>query len=433
MSDQEANIKQQFFNSLKRGTGEAYLILQANPNIDFSDFIIKGATVNFAYDPQCEGTRAKYIFKLFKKAKQKDKIVNVVLSKLQSEKTDYWSLDQMCDLAILFFKAGHTQAKSALYNRFEKASDDGYELCGQDQLMEIDGINGVLKVAEVVGKKILEQNDWEDSWHVDNFQKKNKSLSVYKELQKAGKRNKFIAAYYKSILDNKWNLPKRRKITRFSYDLVKERIETNKFRAISTNRANDLSTEEVEKLASELLMEKNKQKRELYLRFFTKRKFPFDYHSILKIANGKNPPKTRLVEFSVEALKFFSGKDIRQLAMDKLNNQKNPFAYLNLLVSNYKKGDNKLLRQIANRSDNQDFIHSVGFGFCDIYEANKTKECKGPLEILYSKMNCGLCRKNIVNILLDNDVLSDKILQEIQFDSNKELQQLYRLIKKNGR
>jgi hypothetical protein len=119
--------------------------------------------------------------------------------------------------------------------------------------------------------------------------------------------------------------------------------------------------------------------------------------------------------------------------MDKLNNQKNPFAYLNLLVSNYKKGDNKLLRQIANRSDNQDFIHSVGFGFCDIYEANKTKECKGPLEILYSKMNCGLCRKNIVNILLDNDVLSDKILQEIQFDSNKELQQLYRLIKKNGR
>ena len=268
----------------------------------------------------------------------------------------------------------------------------------------------MLKVAEVVGQRILEKNDWEESWHVDNFQKKNKNLSVYNELKKAGKKNKFIAAYYKSILDNKWTLPKRRKFTTFSYNLVKEKIETNKFRAISTNRANDLSTEEVTKLADELLMEKNQQKQELYLRFFAKRKFPSDYHSILKIASGKNPAKTRLVEFSVEALKFFAGKDIRQLAIDKLNSQKNPFAYLNLLVSNYKKGDNKLLNEIANRSDNKDFIHSVGFGFRDIYEANNTKECKEPLEILYSKMNCGLCRKSVVQLLLDNNVLSDKIL-----------------------
>ena len=339
----------------------------------------------------------------------------------------------MCDLAVLFFNAGYIQAKEALYNRFEKTSDDGYEFCGQDQLIEIEGISGVLKVAEVVGQRILEKNDWEESWHVDNFQKKNKNLSVYNELKKAGKKNKFIAAYYKSILDNKWTLPKRRKFTTFSYNLVKEKIETNKFRAISTNRANDLSTEEVTKLADELLMEKNQQKQELYLRFFAKRKFPFDYHSILKIASGKNPAKTRLVEFSVEALKFFAGKDIRQLGIDKLNSQKNPFAYLNLLVSNYKKGDNKLLNEIANRSDNKDFIHSVGFGFRDIYEANNTKECKEPLEILYSKMNCGLCRKSVVQLLLDNNVLSDKILQEIKFDSNEELQKLFKRTKKNGR
>lgn len=433
MNYNTSEIKKKFLNSLKRGTGEAYLIIQDHPTIDFSDLIVKGATVNFAYDQQCEGSRAKYIFRLFKKSKQKDKILNAVLTKLQSEKTDYWSLEQMCDLTVLFFKAGYIQAKEALYNRFEKTSDDGYEFCGQDQLMEIEGISGVLKVAEVVGQKILEKNDWEESWHVDNFQKKNKNLSVYNELKKAGKKNKFIAAYYKSILDNKWTLPKRRKFTTFSYNLVKEKIETNKFRAISTNRANDLSTEEVKKLADELLMEKNQQKQELYLRFFAKRKFPSDYHSILKIASGKNPAKTRLVEFSVEALKFFAGKDIRQLAIDKLNSQKNPFAYLNLLVSNYKKGDNKLLNEIANRSDNKDFIHSVGFGFRDIYEANNTKECKEPLEILYSKMNCGLCRKSVVQLLLDNNVLSDKILQEIKFDSNEELQKLFKRTKKNGR
>jgi hypothetical protein len=433
MSDHSTNIKRQFFNSLKRGTGEAYLILQNNPNIDFSDSIIKGAITNYAYDQQSEGSRAVYIYQFIKKVKQKDKIIKAVLTKLQVEKKDYWSLDQMCDLAVLFFKAGHTEAKTALYNRFDKNTFEDYEFCGKEQLMEIDGIKGILKVAEIVGKKILEENDSEDSYLIDTFQKKHKDLSVYAELAKASKKNKSIEAYHKSILENKWTFSKRRKFTKFSYKLVKEKIESNKFRVISVDRATDLSIEDVEKLANELLAEKNKQKQELYLRFFAKRKFPFDYHPILKIAGGKNPAKTRLIEFSVEALKYFSSKDIRELALEKLRAEKNPFKYLDLLVSNYKKGDNRLLHEIANRSDNYDFIHSIGFGYLDIYEANKTKECRESLETIYKKMNCGICRKNVINLLIDNNVLPETIRQEIKFDSNGEVRKLYKLTDKNGR
>jgi hypothetical protein len=433
MSDHFTDIKRQFFNSLKRGTGEAYLILQDNPNIDFSDIIIKGAITNYAYDQQSEGSRAVYIYQFIKKVKQKDKIIKAVLTKLQVEKKDYWSLDQMCDLAVFFFKARHPEAKKALYNRFEKNALEGYEFCGKNQLMEIDGINGVLKVAEIVGRKILEENDSEDSYLIDTFQKKHKDLSVYAELAKASKKNKFIGAYHKSILENKWTFSKRRKFTKFSYELVKEKIESNKFRVISFDRANDLSIEGIEKLASELLAEKNKQKQELYLRFFAKRKFPFDYQPILKIASGKNPAKTRLVEFSVDVLKYFSGKDIRKLALAKLKAEKNPFKYLDLLVSNYKKGDNKLLNEIVNRSGNHDFIHSIGSGYINIYEANETKECREPLETIYKKMNCGLCRKNVIKLLLGNNVLADKIRQEIKFDSNKEVRKLYKLTGKNGK
>ena len=431
--DHSTDIKRQFSNSLKRGTGEAYLILQDNPNIDFSDSIIKGAITNYAYDQQSEGSRAVYIYQFIKKVKQKDKIIKAVLTKLQLEQKDYWSLDQMCDLAVLFFKAGYKEAKTALYNRFDKNTLEGYEFCGKQQLMEIDEINGILKVAEIVGRKILEENESEDSYLIDTFQKRHKDLSVYAELAKASKKNKFIEAYHKTILENKWTFSNRRKFTKLTYELVKEKIESNKFRVISVDRANDLSIEQVEKLATELLAEKSKQKKELYLRFFAKRKFPFDYHPILKIASGKNPAKTRLIEFSVDALKYFSSKDIRQLALTKLEAQKNPYKYLDLLVSNYKKGDNKLLIEIANRSDNYDFIHSIGFGYLDIYEANKTKECREPLERIYKRMNCGLCRKNVVKLLLDNNVLSDTIRQEIKFDSNEEVRKLYKLTDKNGR
>ncbi len=428
-----ADIKQQFVNSLKRGTGEAYLILKDNPTIDFSDLIIKGAVTNYSYDNQSEGSRANYIYRFIQKSKQKDKIIKAVLTKLQSEKKDYYGLDQMCDLAVKFYKAGYIDAKTALYNRFEKNILDGYEFCGEEQLMEIDGINAVLKVAEIVGKTLFENPDfYEDSWRIDDFQKRNKSVDVYTELNKASAKNKYIKAYYNSIIANKWTIPRRRKIKRFTYELIKEKIENEEYGFLSSKRNNELTEIEVEKLATEFLTEKDNQKKEKYLRFFSSRKFPFSYKPIFQIANGKNPKGTRMVEFAVEALKHFSAKDIRQLALNKLNTIKNPCDYLNLFVSNYKKGDYKLLTEIANRSDDYDFIHSIVFGFIDIYEANSTKECKEPLEIIYSKINCGLHRKDIVKILFDNNVMSDKIFAELEFDSEHEVRKMYRQYK-NGR
>lgn len=422
-----ANIKRQFFDSLKRGTGEAYILLKGNRNIDFSDLIIKGAIKNYSYDNQSEGSRADYIYRLIRNSNQKDKIVKSVLTKLVAEKNDYYGLDQMCDLAVKFYKAGYLEAKTALYDRFEKNSLEDYEFCGQDQLMEIDGIKGILKVAEIVGKTLFENpDDYEDSWRIDDFQKRNKSFDVYAELKKASVKNKYVKAYYNSILKNKWTLPRHRKVKKWSYELVKEKIDHNKFRVLTEKRANELSIEEVERLADEFLASNDKLKKEQYLRFFSYRKFPYDYKLFVKIASGKKQKKSRMVEFAVESLKHFSAKEIRQLALEKLSTEKNPCDYLNLLVSNYKKGDNKLLTEIANRSDDYDFIHSIVFGFIDIYEANSTKECKEPLETIYNKMNCGLHRKDIVKILLENNALSDKIFAELEFDSEDSIRKIYR-------
>lgn len=422
-----ANIKRQFFDSLKRGTGEAYILLKGNRNIDFSDLIIKGAIKNYSYDNQSEGSRADYIYRLIRYSKQKDKVVKSVLTKLVAEKNDYYGLDQMCDLAVKFYKAGHLEAKTALYDRFEKNSLEDYEFCGQDQLMEIDGINGILKVAEIVGKTLFENPDeYEESWRIDYFQKRHKSIDIYSELKKASTKNKYIKAYYDSILKNKWTLPRRRKIKKFTYELIKESIQNKRYGFLSSKRNNELTDEEVEKLAKEFLVEKDNVLKERYLRFFSSRKFPFEYKPIFKIASGKNPKNTRIVEYAVASLKYFSAKEIRQLALEKIITKKNPCDYLNLLVSNYKKGDCKLLTEIVNRSDDYDYIHSIVFGFIDIYESNSTKECKEPLETIYNKMNCGLHRKDIVKILLDNKVLSNKIFAELEFDSDDSIRKLYK-------
>jgi hypothetical protein len=334
----------------------------------------------------------------------------------------------MCDLAVKFYKAGYIEAKQALFDRFEKNSLNDYVFCGAEQLMTVYGLEGVLKVAEVVGKTLLENpNDWEDSWRIDNFQKSSKSIDVYAGLKNASLKNKFIEAYYNSILENKWTLPNRRKIKRFSYEFVKEKIENNKgYGFLSSERTHELTESEVEKLANDFLAEKDNQKKENYLRLFSSCKYPFDYLPIFRIAKGRNPEKTRLVEHALESLKYFSSDKIRQFALNKIKLRKNPCNYLSLLVSNYKNGDHKLLTEIANRSDNYDFIHSIVYGFIAIYKANSTSECKEPLEAVYYKMNCGIHREDIVKILIDNHILSDKIFKELEFDSYDGVRKLHR-------
>jgi hypothetical protein len=431
--NEELDIKERFLNSLKLGTGETYLLQKECPQVDFSRQIVKGAVQNFAYDQQSEGSRANYIYGLIKKSKNRKKIEQTILSKLRIKKSDWYGLDQMCDLAILFHKNGNQHAKEALRSRFEKNSLDDYEFCGQDQLVEIEGLAGLLTVAEVVGKTLYEdEGDSEDSYRVDSFQKKNKSIDVYFELEKASRNNKYIKAYLTSITQNKWGLPRTRKVKRFSYELVRERIEADKFRFISEEKANELSDEEVKKLAEDFLREKDKHKLELYLRFFSKRRFPFEYKPILDIAGGKDTRKSRLVEFAVDALKFFDGEDIRNLALQKIAEYKNPSIYLPLLTGTYREGDSRLLNEVANRSRNFDYIHSIVFGIIDIYQANPTKECKQPIESIYLAMNCGLHRYDFIKILEENMMLSDRILREMQYDSYSDIRKRYRSIRKTS-
>ena len=69
-------IKQRFQSSIRRGTGEAHLIMQQNPTVDFSTDIIKASLTNYAYDGQSEGSRDLYLSELIALSKQHDKILN---------------------------------------------------------------------------------------------------------------------------------------------------------------------------------------------------------------------------------------------------------------------------------------------------------------------------------------------------------------------
>ena len=412
-------LKRQFLHVLKRGTGEAYLIVKEHPEIDFSNQIIQGALNIFAYDGQCEGDRATYIFEIISISKKKDKIRKAVLQGLATEHDDTWNLTHLFALAKLYAQQNDTEAKEAIYNRFLNNPIEGSDWVGASEILELDGLDGLFYVAEKFGKYI-EQNpdDWQDDGIITRFQAENQNIQVAEELKKKARTNKFIRLYLDNIQRTEINQKTQRTKPQKYKDILDEVLNSKP--CISFARMRKLTEEEINTIAKHLLKETDQGNIERLLDIFDFHKFPYDSQFILDFAKQKGTGKNSIAENALNALKHLKSKAIRDFALEKIQTAKNPIDYLELLISNYRSGDSKLLTEIAEKAKNEHEIERLAGIYTDIFNENKTKSCKKPLEVLYSKMNCALHRKDIIEVLLHNNVLSDTIEKELHYDCNLE-------------
>ena len=412
-----ANIKRQFFNSLKRGTGEAYLIAKENPTIDFSTYVIKGALRNYAYDGQSESSRAQYIFDLYSLSDKKDKIRKAILKGLATEQEDTWSLTHLFDLAKLFAQQEDQEMRNAIYDRFCNNPIEGSDWVGYSEILELDGLQGLIYIAEKFGK-FIEQNpeDCQDDWIIKYFQEENPDLKVTKTLENLAKENKHIRIYLENIKRTKASQEEHKPKPTNYKDIIDEVLNGNPY--LSFKRRHNLTESESTTIAQRLVKEKDKKAQEKLLFVFTFYKFPLDSDFILNLAQKNTDYKTRINEFAISSLKFLGSDSIRQFGLDKINTSKKPYEFVEILTSNYRTGDYKTLTDIVQKFRSEHIIENLARSYVSIFEANKTKECKEPLEALYNKMNCGIHRNDIVRLLLENNVISDKIKNEIKFDSD---------------
>lgn len=411
----KTDIRRQLLNSLKRGTGEAYLIVKNNPDIDFSNQLTKGVLNIYAYDGQSEGDRAQYIFDIISISKQKDKIRKAVLQGLATEKDNTWNLTHLFAIAKLYAQQNDTELKQAIYDRFLSNPIEASDWVGAYEILELDGLNGLFYVAEKFGKYIeLNPDDWQDDSIISHFQEENKKINAFKELEKKSKTNKLIRIYLNNIKRSKASQEKNKTNPTKYKDILDEVLNSKPH--LSFFRKKNLNDDEVNQIAMRLIDETDKSNIERLLDIFEFYKFPLDSQVVLDLAKQKPTNKNRIVKYAIFALKHLKSKDIRYFALDNIQNSKNPIEYLEILVSNYKSGDFKLLSEIANKTNNEHKIEQLAGIYSDIYKANKTKECKEPFEILYRKMNCAIHRKGIIEILNENKVLSDQIKNEIKFD-----------------
>lgn len=426
------STNKRFLNSVKRGTGEAYLLIMNNPDIDFSEEIIDVALINYAYDAQCEGSRGAYVYGLINLANTKNAIINKLIEAFDIIENDHYGLDQLYEILCLSALNGNEIAKKHIVERFEKdAENDCWE--GETSILKLFKEDGLKLILEKKGKLYAKLGDdfYDDSYYylVDNFQKENPLIDAIKQVELFSESNDYLKIYLEKYKANKSNENEPREKRNLDYTTISNKIRNGGYFFFDKS---EISEDDVLKISDDFLKEKDKIMLENYLNFFSDIKFPKDYNFIFDILKNTQPDKSRLTENAIEALSFFKSNELREYAFQKLSEKKDFEIYTNLLIRNYEKGDYQILSKVIKPLRNQDKIHSFLCSYVDIFKKNKTKECKEPLEILYNKTTCGLHRIDIIEILNENGVLSDKIIEEIQYDCDEKIREIYFEIQEKG-
>ena len=261
-------------------------------------------------------------------------------------------MSQLFDLAALYAKQGDETAKKAIYRRFFKKTKQDQDWMGDDAILAVDELEGLIFLAAAKGKILQDDPDeWQDAFLVDSFQQKHPNIAVYEMLEKAAQNTPAIKIYLEAILQSKSPRPSQER-PRITYETIKDKIKDNVPVHLTPNQANSLSTQTLNKLAKDLLQETDRVRQATYLRIFKWVKFPFDHQLIFDIAKRKDKRADRLIENAVEALGFFTDPALRLFALEVLPKAKYPAVYTNLLINHYQEGDGKLLETLVLKASN---------------------------------------------------------------------------------
>ncbi|HEX4594880.1 MAG TPA: hypothetical protein VH157_11425, partial [Bryobacteraceae bacterium] len=148
---------------LRLGLGRAILYAQSHDIRAFRDVILDACLHCYAYDIQVEGTRASYMYDLVGCLPDKDFYYERVLESLERSSDD-WDTAQRFHFAACLAFDGSEEAKRAIYANYDPGPRMG-ELIGID-FLKLDGIKGLLFVAEKMGALLMEKSEEVDEGYL---------------------------------------------------------------------------------------------------------------------------------------------------------------------------------------------------------------------------------------------------------------------------
>jgi len=450
-----------FTRDFRRGLGSAIIELKDNhEKSEYRAVVMRSCLKDLAYDTQVEGTKGYYLYTAIKTFDNYEDFLNRIAEKFS--KKLYWRLsEQLYDTLSYFSNDGYILADEAiekkyldLKRRVPLMRDYGHNSCEREQLEKLmirkmnGGFEAFKQCVNDMGEMIIKRgNDdclWYDWFLTSAEERFGKEIYVYME----DSENEKVAAFNQSLkksesdegVGHNLKLMTASDFTQ-SYRIKQSYIEEERvtieqlinranklaaaddpypFRISSISRrfAKQANKKELKALARKALEESSAFIKTALLVAFSVVDFPLDIELLLPYMRSEDE---WLREATAKALSRIKDERIRVLVLQLFHDDQVENALM-LLESNFEIEDEVLIRRyiLCSRRVTYNMITSI----CNIYQKNNSNTCGDILMHFYKNVECTHCRSNMVEMMINNGVITKKILEECQYDSYEETREL---------
>jgi hypothetical protein len=197
----------EFRDALAKGLGRALLYVKTYGLDRVKDLVLYACLHAVSYDAQIEGSRAKWLFAMFVDSPDYLEFRAAILAAIVVEE-ETWILLQLCGLAKEMALMGDSIAEQALVDfvyrranlRAQQHGDDSIieDWIGVDELIEVRGIDALLELSRIYGRRVLANPD---DWVMDDLQVfTDKPAEIVGVFEEYAKREESIAVYYRYLI-----------------------------------------------------------------------------------------------------------------------------------------------------------------------------------------------------------------------------------------
>lgn len=415
---------------LHAGMGRAVLYLLQQDLREYRDMILDACLHNQVLDMQVDGTQAVYLYTLIKYSSEVDFYREKIIDALV-EVTEIKDAVQLFDFAVLFAKDGYSRAREVAYQKFIKNDIEDGEYDGAYQLIEMDGIYGLMFVLDVLGA--AEYKSYIIEWLISEVEEILGIEAVYSTLVKAAAENENIKTaleiaeypYSEPLITAEirqsgrrgdaadWRRRREEEDRGLSWEEVKER-ETNNL----SFWARQAPEEELIKVAEDLIRESDPEKIKMYLRIFFKRIFPLQPEHLIEFLNAEDE---MIQNCAASALSNMKHPQVRRLFFEWYEKPELAWAAVVFLKRNYIPGDYQFIEALFENEKNPDSLHSICYSTIDVFSNNPLPELLPSLMLVYNQSPCTYCRDKSVDLMHSITDLPHWLIEESVYDANDDL------------
>ncbi len=409
--------KRQFRQYMLKGRGCCVQAVRADPERWRSE-VLWACGHEIAFDAQCEGSRAWYVYQMIRCYRDKSPFLNQLIAAMdKSRSTGGWKTQYLGEILVHFMLDGSKEAEAALWQHYEALyamlrkqkrhsrryffeRDDFAALC-QDLGERREAM---VKIAEDIGRLYREKTMY-DGWCFDWLYATN-GKRILKTLEKLGEKNENIAAYL-------------RESRRTEAEDLQQRQNRKPSAAVTGSRLKQGSREEQLEYMNRYLAEKDLQDRADALRVFVRCPYPGDIGPVAADMYGEDPNLRFVAGLVLENLR---SPQVRQLALEKLDSD--PETWFPMLVRNYEERDRDFVAEYVKSMKTDHACTTAWHGIqLDVLKM-LDHGLKAPGELLlhiYETTYCSNCRCEALRQLGKRRMLTDRMLEEALYDSQADV------------